>query len=456
MMHSTNGLLTLVCLVWTTLVSATDEVKEYYLDNGLKLIVKEDHRAPVVVSQVWYKVGSSYEHLGITGTSHVLEHMMFKGTKNLGAGEFSRLIARQGGQENAFTGQDFTGYYQRLEASRLEISFRLESDRMHQLLLSAAEFKKELEVVKEERRLRVEDKPHSRVSEVFRAAAFLYSPYSAPIIGWMNDLEHMTVGDLQQWYQRWYAPNNATVVVVGDVQAAAVLALAKQYFGPIPRVDFPPLKVQKEPEQLGLKRVYVKVPAKLPYVLMGYKVPVINTATEVWEPYALEVLTGILDGGESARFSKELVRGAAVINSISTSYSASERLDTLLSFGAVPTQDHTVAEVETALKAQIQRLQDELVSAQELNRVKAQVLASDVFERDSIFYQGMKMGILETTGVGWRVLESYIAQIKAVTPEQIQAVAKKYLIEDRLTIAEMIPQPITQQRQRQVKSTGRH
>jgi len=446
--------LILLCLSGTSAVLA--EVTEYHLDNGLKLIVKEDHRAPVVVSQVWYKVGSSYEHLGITGTSHVLEHMMFKGTKNLDPGEFSRLIAEQGGQENAFTGQDFTGYYQRLAASRLEISFRLESERMHQLLLSEAEFKKELAVVKEERRLRVEDKPQSRVSEIFHATAFLYSPYSAPIIGWMSDLEQMTVADLQHWYQRWYAPNNATLVVVGDVQAEAVLALAKQYFGPIPRVDFPALKTHQEPEQLGLKRVRVKVPAKLPYLMMGYKVPVINTASIAWEPYALEVLTGILDGGESARFSKELVRGQEIINTISTGYSSSERLNTLLTFAAVPTQTHTLAELEAALKAQIVRLQKTLVSAQELNRVKAQVLASDIFERDSMFYQGMKMGILETTGVGWRVLDNYIANINAVTPAQIQAVAKKYLIDDRLTIAEMLPQPITQTRQPQPQATGRH
>ncbi len=198
---------------------AENTLRETTLDNGLRVIVKEDHRAPVMVSQVWYKVGSSYENDGITGVSHVLEHMMFKGTPKRPAGEFSRIIAANGGRENAFTGQDYTAYFQQMEKSRLKVSFELEADRMRNLLLQPAEFAKEIKVVMEERRLRTDDEPQSLTQEQFTAAAFVNSPYRHPIIGWMDDLENLRTEDLREWYQKWYAPNNATVVVVGDVQA---------------------------------------------------------------------------------------------------------------------------------------------------------------------------------------------------------------------------------------------
>ncbi|MBT5229635.1 MAG: insulinase family protein [Methylococcales bacterium] len=452
-------ILSLVCLFGLSLpaVVQASKAQEFTLTNGLKLIVKEDHRAPVVVTQVWYKVGSSYEHLGVTGVSHVLEHMMFKGTQQFKPGEFSRIISEQGGQENAFTGQDYTGYYQKLESSRVETSFKMEADRMHNLVLLEDEFKKEVEVVKEERRMRTDDKPTRKTAEIFHAAAFRYSPYSAPIIGWMNDLDNMRLSDLANWYKLWYAPNNATIVVVGDVNTAFIVYLAKKYFGAIPRVDMPPLKPIHEPEQLGVKRLEVKLPAKVPYMIMGYKVPVINTADIEWEPYALEVLINVLDGGNSSRFSKTLIREKSIAASISTSYSASERLDTLLTFSAVPTKNHTIADVEHALRGQIELMKTTLVTPAELNRVKAQVMADTIYQQDSGFYQAMQMGSLETTGVGWRLLDSYVDKLKAVTAEQVQTVAKKYLIDKGLTIAELKPQPMTKNTQLPARlSTGRH
>ncbi|MCG6934773.1 MAG: insulinase family protein, partial [Proteobacteria bacterium] len=273
-----------LCLFVSQLVFA--QVHEFTLANGMKVLVKEDHRAPVVVTQVWYKVGSSYEHNGITGISHVLEHMMFKGTDKHGPGEFSRIIAENGGSENAFTGADYTAYFQQLEKSRLPISFELEADRMRNLTLPEEEFKKEVAVVMEERRLRTEDKPRSLTLEQFYANAFVTSPYHHPIIGWMNDLENLTVSNLRSWYQRWYAPNNATLVVVGDVNAQEVLSLARQYFEPLKVDQITPVKPRLETEQRGPRRIVVKAPAKLPYLLMGYKVPVLNTASEEWEPYA--------------------------------------------------------------------------------------------------------------------------------------------------------------------------
>ncbi|MCP4041438.1 MAG: insulinase family protein, partial [Gammaproteobacteria bacterium] len=283
-------------------------VHEFTLDNGLKVIIKEDHRAPVVVSQIWYKVGSSYEHSGITGISHMLEHMMFKGTGKYEPGEFSRIVAAEGGSENAFTSRDYTAYYQQLAKDRLEVSFRLEADRMTGLILEQEEMLKERDVVAEERRLRTEDKPRSRAYEQFISTAYQTSPYHHPVIGWMADINGYTLEDLQSWYSRWYQPNNAVLVVAGDVEPVAVLKLANRYFGALPSNPIQQPKPRPEVEQLGQRRITVKVPAKLPYLVMGYKTPNLSTAAEAWEPYALAVLAAVLDGDDSARLSRHLIR----------------------------------------------------------------------------------------------------------------------------------------------------
>lgn len=425
------------------------ETREFTLDNGLKLLVREDHRAPVVVSQVWYKVGSSYEHDGITGVSHALEHMMFKGSKKYPPGEFSRVISANGGDENAFTGADYTAYFQTLEKSRLPISFELEADRMRNLTLPPEEFAKEIEVVKEERRWRTDDDPESYAYEVMLATAFQTSPYRQPIIGWMNDLETMTIAELRQWYQQWYAPNNATVIVAGDVDADEVHALAKKYFGPLKQGKVPLSNIRPEVEQHGLKRVTVKRPAELPYLMLAYKTPVLNSVhgadpatTPDWEPYALEVLGGILDGGNSARFASRLVRGQEIAATASLDYKFISRLENVLIISGVPANGHSVNELENAIRAELELLKTEPVTDAELDRVKAQVVANDIYQRDSLFYQGMVMGIFETIGLSWRQADEYVDRVKAVTAGQVQQVAQKYLIDDRLTVAELQPLPI--------------
>jgi len=419
-------------------------VHPYQLDNGLKLIVKEDHRAPVVVSQVWYKVGSSYEHEGITGISHVLEHMMFKGTKKHGPGEFSRIIAENGGQENAFTSRDYTAYFQRLEQSRLPVSFELEADRMRNLLLQEDEFVKEVQVVMEERRLRTEDKPESLLFERFNAVAFINSPSRIPPIGWMTDLESLRLDDLAQWYATWYAPNNATLVVAGDVDPDEVLKLAKRFFGPLKPSEIRPEKPRREVPQRGTRRGMLRAPAEVAYVLLGYKAPVLLTAGEGedWEPYALEVLAGVLDGGDSARLTRELVRGQQIAASAGAGYDLYDRRETLLLFDGVPAKGHTVAELEVALREQVRRLREEPVSAAELERVKAQVIASQVFEQDSVFYQAMQIGQLESIGLDWSLKDAYLKRIQAISSEQVQAVARKYLFEDALTVGILEPLPM--------------
>ncbi len=427
-----------------TLAKTTNkaEVFEYKLDNGLKILVKPDHRAPVVVSQVWYKAGSSYEKNGTTGVAHVLEHMMFKGTKIHGPNEFSRIIAENGGRENAFTGQDYTAYFQQLEKSRLHISFEMEADRMQNLMLSEEEFAKEIKVVMEERRMRTDDKPKSLTYEQFVATSFVNSPYHHPIIGWMDDLENMNAEDAQQWYTNYYAPNNATLVVVGDVDPDAVATLAKKYFGPLKPRDIPVLKPQHEIEQKGQRRITVQAPAQLPYLLMGFQVPVTKSSTVDWEPYAIEMLAYVLDGSNSARFNKNLVRGSEVATSVGAGYDMYSRLQDMFVIDGTPAQGRSIKELEEAILAQIKRVKDELVPQEELERIKAQVVASKIYEKDSVFYQAMQIGTLETVGLDWRLMDQFIERFKAITPEQVQKMARKYLVQEKLTVAVLDPQSI--------------
>lgn len=433
------------------------EVHEYQLDNGMKIFVKEDHRAPVVASMVWYKVGSSYERNGTTGISHVLEHMMFKGTEKFGPGEFSRIIAENGGKDNAFTSRDYTAYFQRLHTDRLEISIKMESDRMRGMKVADEEFAKEIQVVMEERRMRTEDNPESLTFEAFNATAFTTNPYRWPVIGWMNDLENMTAQDIRDWYKVWYAPNNATYVVAGDVDPEEVYKLAKKYFGPLEPIEqITPPKPQTEPEQKGERRITVKAPAELPYLLMGYKTPSVTGASEEWEPYALDVLSSVLDGGNSARFAKNLIRGQQIAASAGAGYSPFSRLDTLFLFDGNPAQGHTIEALEKAIRAEISKVKDELVDEDELARIKAQVIAGDVYQLDSVFYQAMKIGQFETMGLNWRLSDQYAERIQQVTAEQVREVARKYLIDDTLTVAVLDPQPLDGKQPRRATSGMRH
>jgi zinc protease len=418
------------------------QVHERVLDNGLKVLVQPDRRAPIVTSQVWYKVGSSYEPGGITGVSHILEHMMFKGTENLAPGEFSKIIAANGGDENAFTGTDYTAYFQTMAADRLAVSFELEAERMRRLTLPEDEFLKELEVVKEERRLRTDDNPQSLTYEQFNAVAFQASPYRNPIIGWPGDLESMQVEDLRAWYRKWYAPNNATLVVVGDVDPQAVFALAEEHFGPLEAEPITPPKPRAEPEQQGERRLVVKAPAKEPYLLIGYKAPVLTNAEQDWEPYALEMLASVLDGGASARFSRELVRGERIAASAGAGYNAFSRLPGLFRLSGTPADGRSIDELEAALIKQIERVQTELVDPEELARIRTQLIAAKVYEKDSVFYQALQLGQLETIGLGWQLVDEYVDKLSAVTPEQIRTVAAKYLVPDVRTVARLDPQPM--------------
>lgn len=437
-----RSLALLLCFVPLAALGAST-VQQEVLDNGLKVLVKPDQRAPVVTVQVWYRVGSGDEHDGLTGLSHMLEHMMFKGTETLAPGDYSRIIAANGGEENAFTSRDYTAYYQNLASDRLDIAFELEADRMRHLKLDPEEFAPELQVVREERRMRTEDNPRSLTYERFNAAAFEVSPYRHPVIGWASDIEQYRIEDLRRWYRQWYAPNNATLVVAGDVQPEEVFRLAERHFGPLESETIEPIKARPEPEQLGEKRIEVKAPAQEPWLVMGYKTPVLATAKPgaEWEPYALEMLAAVLDGGSSARFSRELVRGRQIAASAGAGYSAFSRRSELFLLEGVPARGQDIATLEAALREQIERVRTEPVQPEELERIRTQLIAGKVYEQDSLFYQAMQLGMLETVGLGWELADTYVERISAVTPEQIQAVARNYLVPDHLTVAVLDPQP---------------
>lgn len=420
---------------------APAQTQQFTLDNGLKILVREDHRAPIAVSMIWYNVGSADEPGGITGISHALEHLMFKGTAKYPLGIFSKTFAALGGEENAMTSTDYTAFYEKIAATHLATSFELEADRMKNLLLDGNEFKSEMRVIQEERRLRTDNNPKALTFERFLATAHLSSPYHHPVIGWMHDLKHMQVSDARAWYQRFYAPNNATLVVVGDVQGSDVYKLAKRYFGAIAPHPQTTRKQQIEPKALGKKTTVVHAPGQLPALILGYTVPSFNTAQKIEPetPYALDLIAGILDAGSGARFSKNLVRGRQIASHLDTYYNGYSRYQTQFIILGMPNNTHTTAELEAGIMLEIEQLKTNLVDLQELQRIKTQIIAQKTFERDSIFQQAKTLGLLETIGLGWQADDQYIEQINRITPAQIQKTAQRYFTENNMTTAQLIP-----------------
>jgi zinc protease len=408
--------------------------------NGLKLIVREDHRAPVVTVQIWYKVGSSYESTGHTGVSHILEHMMFKGTPTYPDGQFADIITKRGGALNAFTSYDYTGYYESLPANQLEIALVLEADRLRNARFSEESFKKELQVVIEERRMRTEDNPENLTFERFNATAIAQNTYHHPVIGWPDDLTHASLEASQGWYDLWYRPNNAIVVVVGKVEAKAVQALVEQHFGSIPAQAVPEVRALPEVPQLGEKRITVKRPGHSPYLFMGFQAPSYATQKEPWHAAALTLLSSILDGGESARLTKHLIRGQGLATQVFADYSPFMRQDYLFTLGGLPQQGRSLVELEQALWLELQKLQNELIPEHELARAKIQFKANDIFDRDDITTQASNIGSLEAIHLSWTDKDKLLEQVEALTAEQLQTVAKLYFNRDALTVATLIPQ----------------
>jgi zinc protease len=442
MLLSRPALLGLIIAVTSCLATAASWARtvEHQLANGLRIVIKEDRRAPTVVQQLWYRVGSMDEEVGATGLAHVLEHMMFKGTRLHGPGEFSRRISEAGGRENAFTNRDATAYFQQVHRMHLELVMRLEADRMSNLIVRDEEFGKEVRVVMEERRLRTDDDPRSLLEENVTAAAFQAHPYRWPIIGWMGDLQSLRGDQVRAFYRRWYAPNNAVLVVVGDVNAEEVIRLAQRHYGSHKRKSLPPRNVPPEPPQRGERRVVVKAPAEQGYLIMAYKAPVLRARKGVddWEPYALEVLGMVLAGHDAARLNQRLVREQRIAHAADAWYDAVSRGPGSFVLGGVPAS--SAADFELALRKEAMAVTTELVPADELQRAKSQVLARELYKRDSIFAQAMDIGRFEIAGLSWREDEQFAERLKQVTGEQVREVARKYLVDDALTIGVLVPQ----------------
>jgi zinc protease len=421
-------------LLTSSTFGQTMNITEKVLPNGLKVLLKEEHKSPVVTFQIWYRVGSRNERLGTTGMSHLLEHMMFKGTKKHGPKTFSQTVQRNGGNDNAFTSKDYTAYFETFAADRIEVSLDLESDRMQNLLIEPKEFASEREVVKEERRMRYEDDPVNTMVEQMMSVAFSAHPYQWPVIGWMADINSITRDDLYKHYRTYYAPNNATIVVVGDFDTKTLLPRIEKYFGAIPQGPTVPTSTAVEPKHLGERRVIVKKQAELPAVFAGYNVPTLKHP----DSYALEVLQGILSSGKSSRLYKSLVYEKQLALYAGGDYDNISKDPNLFYIYAGVMPGKTADEVERALYVEIDKLKSEPVADEELQKAKNQIEASFIMGQDSIFYQAMLLGQFETVA-DWNLLQKYVAGIRAVTREDVMRVAKEYFNEDNRTVGILVP-----------------
>jgi zinc protease len=429
---------------------APQTIYHYTLKNGMELIVLPDHRAPTAVHMVWVRVGSVDEVDGTSGVAHAIEHMMFKGTPKVGPGEFSRRVAALGGRENAFTNQDYTGFFQQIPANRLEAVMRLEADRFVNNKWPDAEFKKEIEVIKEERRMRTEDVPRSLLNEQLNAVQFTASAYRRPVIGWMNDLDEMTANDVRNFHSTWYKPNNAAVVVVGDVQPKQVLALANSIYGSIPVGQLPKRKPRLEPEQTGVRTLEVKAPAEQGLLVLSWKVVGYSADTALaqqrQDALALQMLSAVLDGYSGARLERAITQGDhPVADEVGAEYSFSGRGPQVFQLVAVPKKGQDLAQLESALKSQIQKVADEGVTAAELKRVKAQWIAGAVYKRDSLFFQAQELGTNWIEGFPLDASDQILKALAQVTPEQVKDVAKRYFVDDHLTVGHLNPLPVNKE-----------
>jgi len=438
--------------------AATPRIEQYKLGNGMTVIVKPDRRAPTAVHMVWLRVGAMDEVDGVSGVAHVLEHMLFKGTAELKAGEFSRRVAALGGRENAFTMRDATGYFQQIPAGKLEDVMKLESDRFANNRWPDEEFKRELEVVKEERRLRTEDQPRALLWEALNATVYQASPYRRPIVGWMSDLEAMTAQDARDFYRQWYVPANATVVVAGDVEPQQVLRLAEKYYGRIPARPVPQRKPRDEPEQAGVRRIEFKAPAEQAYVALAFKVPQLTS----FEPgpanddaLALTVLAAVLDGYSGARLDRALTQGSdRVADSVGAGNGLWGRGPQLFTLDGVPAKGKTPEQVEAALRAEVAKVARDGVNEAELTRVKTQWIAGEVYKLDSVMNQARELGGFWVQGLPLDAGERLIQRLRGVTAEQVKSVAARYFGDDQLTVGILRPQPVDPNRKPRTPPPG--
>lgn len=408
--------------------------------NGVKLVVEEDHSAPVAMVQIWLKVGGRDEVPGKTGLAHVFEHMMFKGSKKLAPGEFSRRIAAMGGNDNAFTSHDFTAYFETVPAARVDEVLDMEAERFAHLKLSDTEFQKEIRVIMEERRMRTEDDPNSHMFEELSAAALRLHPYRNPVIGWMQDLQHLTIRDVRAFYQQHYVPANVVVVVVGDVDFSYVRKIVGRTFG---RVRARPATQRfnpVEPEPLGPKRVEVHLPAQLPMLAITMPVPVWKPGQNDREVAALAVATQILAGGYTARMQKELVDEQRLAFSAAAGYDPfGMGLDLWFAYGMLgPGQK--AADFEHGFWRLIRQMESTPVEAATLAAAKRNIIASEVFAQDSLYLRAKKIGRMEVVGIGAAHRDDWLAAIRRVTAKDVQQAVTRWLKARYATTGILVPE----------------
>ena len=437
-----------------TAVSAqtTAKVEQFTLGNGMTVIVKPDRRAPTAAHMLWVRVGSIDEVDGTSGVAHVLEHMLFKGTATTKPGEFSRRVAALGGRDNAFTNRDATGFHQQIPSNKLEEVMRLEADRFANNQWVDDEFKREIEVVKEERRSRTEESPRALMFEEATALTFTASPYRRPIVGWMSDLDAMTPQDAREFYKRWYVPSNAAVVITGDVDVAEVKRLAEKYYGAIAARPVPTRKPRDEPIQMGARRMDFKGVASQAYVSLSFKVPKLEAADFAddkagRDPLALTVLAAVLDGYSGARLARALEQDSPTgVGRIADSADAYNGLlgrgPQLFVLGGVPAPGKTPEQVAAGLRQQVALIAQAGVSDAELNRVKVQWVASETYKLDGVFNQARELGSNWVNGLPLDADARLIAKLRSITGAEVQAVAAKYFGDDQMTAATLVPQPI--------------
>lgn len=414
--------------------SASAEVKEFTLDNGLKVLVIEDHKAPLAVFQIWYNVGSRNEPAGKSGLSHLLEHMMFKGTPKFGSKTFSKIVQKNGGIDNAFTTKDYTMYYQTLASDRIGISIELEADRMQNLTMYPKEVKAERSVVMEERRMRYEDDPQNSLFEEVMAAAFKSHPYHWPVIGWMSDVASIERNDLYNYYKSYYSPDNAVIIVSGDVKSDDIIKKIQSSFGNIPAVQNRKPVVSKEEMQSGEKRIALKKEAELPYIIGAYHTPSFPDE----DGYALEVLGTILSGGKSSRLYKSIVYEKKIALSAYADYSGIHKDPYLFLFSATASPGKDIKEVENSFYEEFEKIKKQAPSEREVQKAKNQIEASFIIGQDSIYFQAELAGMFEMIG-GWKLKDQYLEGIRKIKPGDVSRVAKKYLIEENRTVGILIP-----------------
>lgn len=425
----------------TSQANQSTQRHEYQLDNGLKVVIKEDHRAPVVMTQLWYDVGSADEPEDKGGISHLLEHMMFKGTKDVSATDFERLIAKFGGTNNAFTSYDYTGYFELFPANYAPLALELEADRMKNLTFDADQYAKEHQVVMEERRQRTDDNPLAKAYEAFRKQALPDSPKGESVIGPMTELESIELSEVKGWYAQWYYPDNATLVIVGDVQPDAIMTHVRRYFGNIKNPSSRPARPSvRQSSHQGYQQSEFATAVNVPTLLMAYNVPSLVTAEDSNSAYAISLLQDVLDGGLSARLESRLVREQDLLASVSTSYSVFDRGDTLFLVQATPRDGVSLEQAQAAITEQIEQLKTAPIAEEELQRAKTSTVTGLVYAQDSMSGQARMIGLMQSIGLDDRLLDTLPEQLDNISIDAMRQAAKHYFVKDNLTVMYVIPE----------------